>query len=729
MPDPVTLAPEKTQTVHDIDQKHGDLARVTTSGDKSIQVGEVEAEDTFQPLLDVEPYDGRQILTVRAVGTGVFLGSIISCANLYLGLKTGFGADATLFSSIFGYGILKALERSKLPLMSDYFGPHENNIVQATALGCMGVAFIFVSGVPALMQMGLLGDSNKVSYGTLVSMSVMCGFWGLGFAVPLRSIFILKLARQLGLQFPLGTASAVTIRALHNKTGADTAKKNIMTMSIVFAASLIWAVVTSYAPGILYTWNVFWWIYKWGGHGIISAVSWGWLSWQWSPSLIGTGMIVGLNPSLSFLFGSVLAWGIIGPILVKTGQASGIPISEIYPGLVTYNAFDPTKFVHDPSPRYWILWPAVFLMLSVSITTILFEAKSLGRVFRYGALRLRDVVKRGAGGQATTGQRAMLQDNIPDPVAADYQVRWWEWSSMAAVAFAVAMVLMRFLFDITGGMGFFHLVLGLLWSFVVIQVFGVTGITPIATVAKGSQFITGGILRSHIDTIGYSNAAVSNLLGATVTSGAAQQAAELVQDFRTGFLLRTPMRPQWYAQAIGTISAIFFLPGLYMLFIKAWPCITDSTATTCAFALPAVTAWKIITIGLFSPTMPISQSSWITCIVFSVIGMASVVLKRRMAAHARWSRWEPFTPNMSVVGLSMTIPGATIPMTLAIGAVVAALWERYGQQSHSKLFYAVSAGGIAGEGVAYVVLGILQIAQVGGPTHFGTHLGCVAESC
>lgn len=30
------------------------------------------------------------------------------------GLKTGFGADATLFSSIFGYAILKGFERSKV---------------------------------------------------------------------------------------------------------------------------------------------------------------------------------------------------------------------------------------------------------------------------------------------------------------------------------------------------------------------------------------------------------------------------------------------------------------------------------------------------------------------------------------------------------------------------------------------------------------------------------------
>lgn len=78
--------PEKTQIEPGIDAKDDDLGKMATSGDKSIQLGEVVIEDTFQPLQNVEPYDGRRVLTFRALAVGVFLGSIIGCTNVYLGM-------------------------------------------------------------------------------------------------------------------------------------------------------------------------------------------------------------------------------------------------------------------------------------------------------------------------------------------------------------------------------------------------------------------------------------------------------------------------------------------------------------------------------------------------------------------------------------------------------------------------------------------------------------------
>jgi len=52
---------------------------------ESVIEGVTEEQDQFKPLPGVKPYDGRRILTVRAVATGVFLGSVINCSNLYLG--------------------------------------------------------------------------------------------------------------------------------------------------------------------------------------------------------------------------------------------------------------------------------------------------------------------------------------------------------------------------------------------------------------------------------------------------------------------------------------------------------------------------------------------------------------------------------------------------------------------------------------------------------------------
>lgn len=52
---------------------------------ESVAHGAMESSDPFQPLDGVEPYDGRQLVTVRAIVSGAILGSLVSCSNLYLG--------------------------------------------------------------------------------------------------------------------------------------------------------------------------------------------------------------------------------------------------------------------------------------------------------------------------------------------------------------------------------------------------------------------------------------------------------------------------------------------------------------------------------------------------------------------------------------------------------------------------------------------------------------------
>jgi uncharacterized oligopeptide transporter (OPT) family protein len=60
-----------------------------------------------------------------------------------------------------------------------------------------------------------------------------------------------------------------------------------------------------------------------------------------------------------------------------------------------------------------------------------------------------------------------------------------------------------------------------------------------------------------------------NLLGGALANMGANQATDLVMDFRVGFLLRTPPNQQFLAQGIGTIVAVFFAPLIFILFMKA----------------------------------------------------------------------------------------------------------------------------------------------------------------
>lgn len=625
--------------------------------------------------------------------------------------------------------------------MSGPFGPHENNIIQSTALGCIGIVFMYISGIPAMYQLKLLNPSIGADYWRLVCFTLVAGTWALGFTVALRKMFILQLGRQLSLYFPIGTAAAVTIQTLHSSTGGENhARDNLRAMAIVFSSSSVWSVATSYAPGILYTWNPFWWFYKWGGKGAIAAVNWGWLSWSWSPSLIGMGMLIDLNASLSYLGGTVFAWAIVGPITVKTGATAGLAYNKKYPDLITYNAFDPRSFATKPSPRYWLLFPAVFMMLAVSLTTIALQSKNFLRQIQYGISNLRNLYRGRRGGDQTspdTAAAGSLQTPSPadsdewiaDPVPKEYQVRWWEWTSVTAASTVVALAGLKFTFGFSIGINILSMVLGFIWAFIVIQVLGAAGTTPISTIAKGSQFITGAILRDQVSKIGLAQASIDNLSAASLSAGAAQQAAELVQDFRTGFLLGTPARQQWYAQLLGTLVAVFLSPGIFVLFGRAFPCILDSTITTCPFATPAVSSWRVVTTAILSPKFPISTSSWIFSIVLSVFGSATVILRWWLNRHQDRAKWTKFVPNMSLVGLAMTIPGSTSTLTCAIGSVGAHIWKRRARKSYDKYMYAIAAGGVAGEGIGYVIISILQITAVAGPTYFGTKLGCVAETC
>lgn len=71
-----------------------------------------------------------------------------------------------------------------------------------------------------------------------------------------------------------------------------------------------------------------------------------------------------MNGSLSFYGGSILAWAIMGPALVRTGLATGIPDPD-HPEFVNYGSLTITKetaTTNQVSPRYWLLFVGIFVV-------------------------------------------------------------------------------------------------------------------------------------------------------------------------------------------------------------------------------------------------------------------------------------------------------------------------------------------------------------------------------
>lgn len=139
-----------------------------------------------------------------------------------------------------------------------------------------------------------------------------------------------------------------------------------MVLLYSFIGAFVFKSLCGYAPGLLLDWHIFYWFYTWGWGGAIRAEAWGWMI-EITPAFVGAGILSGLNASWSFMLGSVLAWGLIGPLTIKYGGAVSKPNiygveDDRWRNYQSMTAKD-NDFINNASPRYWLLWVGILVML------------------------------------------------------------------------------------------------------------------------------------------------------------------------------------------------------------------------------------------------------------------------------------------------------------------------------------------------------------------------------
>lgn len=115
---------------------------------------------------------------------------------------------------------------------------------------------MFVSGIPALYQLGLLSTPQE-DFSRLITLTIVGGYFGFAASTPLRKFFIIYLARELKLIFPTPSATAMTIRSMHvAATGERLAQMKMWALGWAFSAAVVLRVVSQYATGILWDWHM-----------------------------------------------------------------------------------------------------------------------------------------------------------------------------------------------------------------------------------------------------------------------------------------------------------------------------------------------------------------------------------------------------------------------------------------------------------------------------------------
>lgn len=721
--------PTEKQDYDDIKEKQDSQDYNQTT----LDVGPV-MEESWIPgdPLEVDPTlpEEHAQFTVRAVFVGCCVGAVVQASNLYLGLKTGFTFGPQLLGGIGGFLVLKPLSRI-LPktgpkwLGVGYFGPKENVTVQSAATAAGGLGILFVSGFPAMYQIGLFSAKPQDDIGQLIGFVMSVAFYGMTFAVPLRAFFILRQR----LTFPTPSATAYAIRSLH-ATGSGRADAKVKGRWLLwsFVICFLQKTASTYLPGILYDWHFFNWIAVWGAPKAQYIDNWGWY-FEITPAFFGAGILSGTNASLSFYAGSIMAWAIIGPALVATGRAVGRDVSE--PGGLPYRSYysmsprDPTSV--NASPRYNLLWIGVLIMLVSAFVELAVEWRTIAGGFQPMILAVRNKLR------ARKGLEPLVPKERPvlDPAPKKDQVPVWVYGPLTLVAIAITLIVQGVAFGVNVGLSVLALILAFIFSFIGVLSAGVTDINPVSTCAKASQLIMAGPTHGkYLDSVdpvtGYNMHALRvNLLSGMVAAGAAAQASDLTGDLKTGHLLRAKPVAQYFAQLIGAFVSVFLSTAFFILFTSASPCILElEPATPCQYSVPSAAAWWAVSVAVTGTSaLPVPTTAGILAIVFAVAAAGIIVFRAWFCpAHLKG-----YVVNPSAFGLAFVLPQTQYGAAMATAALLSIWWRKRWPSKYEQVAFSFAAGMITGEGLGGVMQAILTIAGAG--PEKGSMVGCPDGAC
>ncbi len=592
-------------------------------------------------------------LTVRAVLSGLVVGSLIGASNVCIGLKIGWTFGASITAAVISFALFKTFAH----FLSRPYGAKENLITATagSAAGTMASAGGFVACIPALemYRAQAMGPGHNLTYGQLALWATAVAFLGVFFAVPLRKQMVVREK----LRYPTGTAAAETIKAMYS-SGVEAMKKaKLLLYAGVFAALL--KLLFSIKPIGLNHFSDFslddMGFASVGILGVtLAAVRMG---VSLSPMMLGAGILIGPKVGWSLFGGAILAWGIGAPVLYHLNIVGG-PHTNVYT-----MAFR------------WLLWPGVACMVASGFASLGLQYKVIGHTFT----SFKNLM-RGRKNAAVAGD----EDDAPDP----FPIKWWAVGMVAATALTTTLA--HIYFDIAIWMGVLAVFLSFLIASIAVRATGETDINPVGAMGKITQVVYGALDPGRIPT---------NLMAAGITAAGASQAGDLMHDLKAGYLLKVSIRRQVIAQLIGVITGVFTAAAVYRLLTAAYTIPGDD------FAGPAVMAWHAMAELLANGIKSLPPHAMTAALIGAIVGL---VIPFIGAANKKIGKW---LPSPIALGIAfMVTPYSSLAMWL--GAVLTSIYARKNADAVDRFGASLASGLIAGEGLMMVVIAILLIVGV-----------------
>ena len=148
--------------------------------------------------------------------------------------------------------------------------------------------------------------------------------------------------------------------------------------------------------------------------------------------------------------------GIIGPSLVRAGICHGV-VHEAFKNdpkwhkVVDFTSFNITDPKNSPSPRDWLLWPGVLIMIATSFTELGVQYKliwhALKCAWRAMAVGTNDIAKRRLGHSIKILEKSERIDTdeyfVEDIAGPEDQVAMWMWAPPLSACVVVSCVVLK----------------------------------------------------------------------------------------------------------------------------------------------------------------------------------------------------------------------------------------------------------------------------------------------
>ncbi|EFN55181.1 hypothetical protein CHLNCDRAFT_57961 [Chlorella variabilis] len=690
-------AADTRQQVEDMEERAS--RRLSSAVEMALEEPIPEEPTLAEEVAKLPPW--RSTITPRALLIGAVLGAAFSIISLKLGLTTGVIPSLNIAAGLLGYFFLGGLSKF--------------------------LAALKIGGQPMTRQ----EDVVVPSLGRLIPYMFCLALFGIFMLVGLRKQLILKYQ----LPYPSGTATGLMINSFFTADGGAAAKRQLSSMGKWFSFSFLFSFWKWFFTGNGDCGTVS------GGFGVfptfgLQALDWTW-NFDFSQNYVGVGMLCPQIVSWSILFGAIISWGLMWP-LISEQEGNWYPAglsSTDFRGLYAYKVFIAIAvFIAD----------GVYICIKLGILSYI-SVKKRRQAERAAAEQVAEIERRlssvtaaapppagvrppGAGPAAGQGEgkgkdlvgedgeeeedgghklmagESEFERALRRHVFVKDEIPWWVGLAGYGAMLAVAVGVIPELY--APAKWYYVLVAGFLaapLAFANAYGAGLTDWNMASLYGKLAIFLfaawagldAGGVI---------TGLAVCGVMFASVGA-----ASDLMQDFRTGYLTLSSPRAMFTAQLVGAVMGCVIAPLCFWLFWSAFPIGVPGSQ----YPAPYGTIYRGMAIVGVEGVSVLPTNCLALCGGFA--GIAIVFdLMRDFLPH-KYGRLVPLP-------MCMALPfylGAWLAVDMIIGAIIMLVWQWANAAECQLLSAAVASGLIAGDGIWTIPAAILAIANVNPPMCMG----------